>query len=663
MNPHERIPVLPVQTLASRTQLSIRRCGSEQLLANGYNRGQSVGERPSRLWLFSPPLIMSVLGSMVFIARSTFTANGHLYFALFDDAMISMRYARNLADGHGLLWNPGQPAVEGYTNFLWTLWMAALHLLPVTEPKIALVVMLTGVVLLAANVIIVRKIAERLSHGSPTVVAVSMWLTALYYPLVYWTLRGMEVGLVTLEISTAALLALRLRDTPGYKTLAMLAATLSLGIVTRPDVVVPCAVISAFALWTIQASWRRVAAIVLVGAAAATLGAHTVFRVLYYGAAFPNTYYLKLEGAALTSRITRGLLGLFIFDALQLMVPTALATGYLVYHRRKDGRGNGELLLAGMFVALCAYSVYVGGDAWDDLQYTNRYVTPAMPGLLILSSMAIDSIVRTCHDRRSLAAVSGLFVLASVMTMTLPLSVQSVQGTPLDGSMRIARAVLVLAPVPVLPLLFVATRTRNRRGAEVLSSTSFPQPFVAVVLTVAAFVGINGQSISWWLSHNAAYVEDDTWATRYGLALRQATGEDATIAVTWAGAIPYFSHRRTIDLLGKSDSFIATRPRDAHIAFSPGHDKWDYEYSIGRLRPDVVAQVWHASQSDLRAIERWHYTSAAPWVFIRADTAKVNRTAVANIACIVMDNDPFVLGAVHRWPVQDATDVGSRSCR
>ena len=41
-----------------------------------------------------------------------------------DDAFISFRYARNLATGHGLVWNPGE-RVEGYTNFLWTLLMAA----------------------------------------------------------------------------------------------------------------------------------------------------------------------------------------------------------------------------------------------------------------------------------------------------------------------------------------------------------------------------------------------------------------------------------------------------------------------------------------------------------------------------------------------------------
>ena len=37
-----------------------------------------------------------------------------------DDAFISFRYAANLAEGHGLVFNPGE-RVEGYTNFLWTL--------------------------------------------------------------------------------------------------------------------------------------------------------------------------------------------------------------------------------------------------------------------------------------------------------------------------------------------------------------------------------------------------------------------------------------------------------------------------------------------------------------------------------------------------------------
>ena len=37
-----------------------------------------------------------------------------------DDTFISLRYARNLIDGNGLVYNPGQ-RVEGYSNFLWVV--------------------------------------------------------------------------------------------------------------------------------------------------------------------------------------------------------------------------------------------------------------------------------------------------------------------------------------------------------------------------------------------------------------------------------------------------------------------------------------------------------------------------------------------------------------
>ena len=37
-----------------------------------------------------------------------------------DDAYITFRYSRNLAEGLGPVWNAGDP-VEGYTNFLWML--------------------------------------------------------------------------------------------------------------------------------------------------------------------------------------------------------------------------------------------------------------------------------------------------------------------------------------------------------------------------------------------------------------------------------------------------------------------------------------------------------------------------------------------------------------
>ena len=50
-----------------------------------------------------------------------------------DDAFISFRYAQHLAEGQGLVWNPGE-RVEGYTNFLWVVSIAIgmlLHIDPI----------------------------------------------------------------------------------------------------------------------------------------------------------------------------------------------------------------------------------------------------------------------------------------------------------------------------------------------------------------------------------------------------------------------------------------------------------------------------------------------------------------------------------------------------
>jgi hypothetical protein len=60
-----------------------------------------------------------VVYAAVYIWRLSVLVADTRYFTLADDQMISMRYAENLAGGHGLVWNAGGERVEGYTNFLW----------------------------------------------------------------------------------------------------------------------------------------------------------------------------------------------------------------------------------------------------------------------------------------------------------------------------------------------------------------------------------------------------------------------------------------------------------------------------------------------------------------------------------------------------------------
>jgi len=571
--------------------------------------------------------MVGTLFYLVFIGRTSFVANGELYFSLFDDAMISMRYARNLAMGYGLVWNPGELPIEGYTNFLWTLWMAALHLLPVPGSKISLLVMLSGVPILGLNILAVGSIAARLAPQSGFAVALALWFTAFYYPLIYWTLRGMEVGLLTLLVSLMILLALQLRDTFHVRTLAGLAICLVLGILTRTDALVPCISVTAFAFLTARVPRRWQVALVLGGSIALTLTLHTAFRLRYYGDPLPNTYYLKVEGISLLTRLSRGVLQFVRTSANHLAAPMAVAATYLLLRRRT--LHPGVYLLAMIFLGQSAYSVYVGADAWEWMQYANRYITVGMPALLVLAALGVAALLDAppriqqpaARTLASLFAVLSVFGAAGwwwaegigVQAAAQPLLFKLVERVLPGKITTLALAGLCLALL-ALPRL---QRLHKQRLPAVQGWSS-----TGLLLAVLLFASVNGEAITLSVVRNACEVDDDAEVARYGLALREVTAEQASIAVARAGGISYFSRRLSVDLLGKSDHVVAT---SAPVSpFYPGHNKRNIAYSIGQLQPDIVAEI----VGDPAEIEGFGYERVAPTVFVRTDSTLVDHLAL-----------------------------------
>ena len=142
---------------------------------------------------WSPILaVIAVFGiySGIFISRTSFVIDGQRYFSLFDDPMISMRYAKNLAAGAGPVWNPGGDPVEGFSNPLWVGVMAMVHVLPLPLSETSLAVQVLSGLLLAANLVLVGMLARELSGGKGLVAFVAVALTAFYYPLNNWALLG-----------------------------------------------------------------------------------------------------------------------------------------------------------------------------------------------------------------------------------------------------------------------------------------------------------------------------------------------------------------------------------------------------------------------------------------------------------------------------------------
>lgn len=569
---------------------------------------------------------------VAFIARTAFAADGQTYFSLFDDAMISMRYARNLAHGVGLIWNPGEAPVEGYTNFLWTVWMAVLHLLPVSEAKVSLLVMISEALILLVNLHLVRLIALEVSGGSRPVARISVALVALYYPLVYWSLRGMEVGPLCLALSAATYCALKLRQAWSAGRLLALAACLAPLPLIRPDGILPAMVIAAFAAVTAQEGRRAFTAGVAAAAVLGPVMLHTLFRVAYYGDALPNTYYLKMEGVPVRDRLLRGA-GAFKDVSLVHLWPAFVLSA--VNWRRLADPGLG--LLLAVAVCQCGYSVYVGGDAWEWMRYANRYIAVAMPALIVLCAAGVARLAALPPRqlRRLMIGVGlggGSILLAQGIAVLLGrgrlpsfFGRYPVFGDAVGwGGTVVGAAMLVAASVGA-----VSREAWGRGPAGERKASPRAARRLSALAAAALFLALSGPGLAHWMITGGVHVADDAVMTRIGLRIRRLTSEDASIAVVWAGAIPYFAHRRAIDLVGKNDRVIA-RER-GRGAFYPGHNKWDYRYSIGRKRPDLIVQLHDPTEADIRYIASLGYEPVGGGMYVRRDGRAVDRSRAAEL--------------------------------
>lgn len=383
-----------------------------------------------------------------FIAlTSTAGPAGHRYFCLFDDAMVSMRYAWNLAHGQGLVWNPHE-RVEGFTNLLMTLVMAVpARLLDKSSAVLSIQVLGAPIVLAAAllSLAIAKRVADDQAAPAWAFVAV-----LAYYPLSYWTLMGMETGLLTVILLGATLQVLRHEDDGRFQwTLVMLLAG---AVLTRPDAVVPASVLLLFRAAGLP-SGRRRSVRWESAAIAALLGGLTALRLAYFGEPLPNTYYLKMEGYPLAVRCARGLR--FVLPFLAWMSPALglAARGVIV---RRDRR---TLLLAAISASALLTQVWVGGDAWPRW----RMLCPAVPLILILmiegASSLRDAAASPAARRAMAAAVSlGLVVANGAFVRELflasyPFSVTDNQANVTAG-LELAR---ICAPTARVGVFYAGT--------------------------------------------------------------------------------------------------------------------------------------------------------------------------------------------------------------
>jgi hypothetical protein len=124
----------------------------------------------------------------------------------------------------------------------------------------------------------------------------------------------------------------------------------------------------------------------------------------------------------------------------------------------------------------------------------------------------------------------------------------------------------------------------------------------------------------------AFYVELNQQTVKAGIELSHLADPKGSVAVMAAGALPYYSGLRGVDVLGKSDRTIARMRKDSgYKTVTPGHNKYDLRYSIVKLKPDVIydALRWVRYQPDVFEFVRERYVQRGSFWF-RRDSSHVH---------------------------------------
>jgi arabinofuranosyltransferase len=330
-------------------------------------RGLS-GPRPP--WLSSPLAALSLVAALVFLV-----VYSRLWSYVLDDTYISLRFARHLAQGQGLVYNPGE-RVEGFSNFLWTVFLAlpfAARVPVIPFLKVALALLSLAVAwaipgLASASGVLPARPGDRWLAWAPA------WLFLVTPLAIERAADGLETIPFTLLLVLATTWAFAEPQSGRFPRLGLALAALAM---MRPDGVLAAPVLIAIAGFRGARPWQLLRAAL---AFALLLGLFLLGRHAYYGEWLPNTYFAK-HGGGTAWRL--GLSSLLEFLAATggwawLLALPALAA------RPTRGAAWALLAVAGTRFLFHAWS----GGEWVGFR---RFLTPALPFLylLVVASVAL----------------------------------------------------------------------------------------------------------------------------------------------------------------------------------------------------------------------------------------------------------------------------------
>ncbi len=340
-----------------------------------------------------------------------------------DDSYITFRYARNLAAGHGLVFNPGeQPRAEGITSPLYAILLSlaptSIELPTVSKWVGALSVILTA---LFIGLLIFKLCRSLTTLHRPTLLVISA--TGICYYLlnpyiVGNAMSGMETSLAGLAFALFLFLLLHISSNEKTRYLWPFITGTAATIVPmlRPEmglVVIVC----ILALWLIAPDRRRHIFVTL----SVFIGLGTLYfcaRYLYYQMILPLPFYIKQGGF--------GLYGISEVEGYMLHARILVwgAFGCLAF---ACARESGTNRLANAFLIACVVAIASQLGYYSTIRHIMgfglRYFQPLVPGIVVIGFVGVCRLYGMLNASRYQNLISlpvvftglfGLLLLSSI---------------------------------------------------------------------------------------------------------------------------------------------------------------------------------------------------------------------------------------------------------
>ena len=204
-----------------------------------------------------------------------------------DDAFISFRYAQQLVNGNGLVYNPGE-RVEGYTNFLWTVLIAGGMSLG-ADPVVLSIVL--GIAFFAGTLLLVSVLSRRLTSGGvgalPALPLAALALV-LHRDVNVYATSGLETSMEAFLVTALFATIVLRNDARAYLHTGII---LTAALMARPDAAVYGLAVVVFIVLEGKEVVGRLArfGVPLL----ALFLPYWIIRWQYYGFFFPNAFYAK----------------------------------------------------------------------------------------------------------------------------------------------------------------------------------------------------------------------------------------------------------------------------------------------------------------------------------------------------------------------------------